>query len=59
MNLAPEWRRMCEENKSLRTALESIVRVGSLNLTGEYEHSLRDIIRSMTDCAKNALGSAE
>jgi hypothetical protein len=38
-----------------REALEAIAGFGSVNLAGEYEHGLRDIIRSMTDCAKDAL----
>jgi hypothetical protein len=41
----------------LREALEAIAGFGSVNLSGEYEHGLRDIIRSMTDCARDALSS--
>lgn len=39
----------------LRERLEAIAGFGSVNLNGEYEHGLRDIIRSMTDCAREAL----
>lgn len=42
----------CEE---FRTALESIAGFGSVNLSNEWEGGLRDIIRSMIDCAKTAL----
>ena len=40
-----------------REALEAIAGFGSINLAGEHEHGLRDIIRSMTDCAKECLAS--
>ena len=38
-----------------REALEAIAGFGDINLVSELEHGLRDIIRSMTDCAKDAL----
>ena len=47
------------EIERLRAALEAVAGFGSVNLTSEWEHSLRDIIRSMTYCASNALNSAE
>ena len=36
-------------------ALKSIAGWKAVNLNGEYEHGLRDIIRSITDCAVAAL----
>lgn len=36
-------------------ALESIAGFGNVNLAGEWEHGLRDIIRSCVDCARSAL----
>jgi uncharacterized coiled-coil protein SlyX len=42
-----------------REALNSLAGFGDVNLAGEYESGLRDIIRSMTDCAKRALLSRE
>lgn len=36
-------------------ALRSIAGWRSVNISGEYEHGLRDIIRSVTDCAQAAL----
>lgn len=39
----------------LRKALQIIAGFGDVNLASEWESSLRDIIRSMTDCAKRAL----
>lgn len=43
------------ELPKLREALENIARLGSVDLSGEYEPGLRGIIRSMTDCAKTAV----
>jgi len=43
------------EVERLRAALDAIAGFGSLNIAGEYESGLRDIIRSMTDCARAAL----
>lgn len=42
-------------NERLQEALENIAGFGDVNLAGEWEPALRDIIRSMTDCAKSAL----
>jgi hypothetical protein len=42
----------------LRTTLEAIVGLGYVNLSGRYEHEMRDIIRAMTDCARRALEEA-
>lgn len=36
-------------------ALEAVSAFGDLNLNGEWEHGLRDIIRSQVDTAKDAL----
>jgi hypothetical protein len=44
-----------ERAARLRDALERIKGFGDVNLSGEWEHGLRDIIRSMTDCARTAL----
>jgi hypothetical protein len=44
-----------DEIERLRAALTSIAGFGDVNLAGEWEPALRDIIRSMTDCAKRAL----
>ena len=43
------------ENVMLRTSLEIIAQWRSVNLMGEYEGGLRDIIRSLADCAASAL----
>ena len=47
-SLAEDWHR-------LNGAIKSIAAWRSVNIAGEYEHSLRDIIRSITDCAQAAL----
>lgn len=39
----------------MRAALESIAGWRKVNISAEYEHGLRDIIRSITDCAQAAL----
>jgi hypothetical protein len=39
----------------MRDALESIAGWRKINISGEYEHGLRDIIRSIVDCAADAL----
>lgn len=39
----------------MRAALQTIADWRKVNISGEYEHSLRDIIRSITDCAAAAL----
>lgn len=44
-----------QEVARLRAALTAIAGFGDVNLSGEWEHSLRDIIRSMTDRAKEEL----
>lgn len=46
------------ETNRLRERLETIAGFGSINLNGEWEHGLRDIIRSMTDCARDALSTS-
>jgi len=43
------------QRDALMRALESIAGWRKVNLSGEYEHGLRDIIRSITDCAAAAL----
>jgi hypothetical protein len=43
--------------EKLRETLESIAAWRLVNISGEYEHGLRDIIRSITDCASAALDS--
>lgn len=48
-----------ERIEKLHTALEAIAGFGSVNLDGEWSEGLRDIIRSMTDCAREALKTAE
>src|SRR5688500_11202349 len=40
------------ENGKLREGLEAIAGFGDVDLTGQWDFALRDIIRSMTDCAK-------
>lgn len=42
-------------SEQLRAALESIAAWRKVNISGEYDHGLRDIIRSITDCAATAL----
>lgn len=44
--------------EKLRAALESIADWRKINIAGEYEHGLRDIIRSITDFAAAALDAA-
>jgi hypothetical protein len=46
---------LAKERADLLAALESIALWRSVNIAGEYEHGLRDLIRSMTDCAAAAL----
>jgi hypothetical protein len=45
-------------HESLLAALKSIAEWRKVNLTAEYEHGLRDVIRSITDCAAAALTQA-
>jgi hypothetical protein len=45
--------------KPLREALENIARLGSLDMSNEYEAGLRGIIAAMTDCARNAILSKD
>jgi hypothetical protein len=47
--------KLVAEIKRLRAQMTIIADFDKCNLTGEYEHGLRDIIRSMTDCARRAL----
>jgi hypothetical protein len=44
-----------DEPQRLRSALESIADWRNVNISGEYEQGLRDIIRSIVDCAVAAL----
>jgi hypothetical protein len=46
---------LMNKNEKLIAALESIAGWRKVNIQGEYEHGLRDIIRSITDCAAAAL----
>ncbi|MGY3359793.1 hypothetical protein ACVWZK_006456 [Bradyrhizobium sp. GM0.4] len=48
---------MTDELQRLRSALENIADWRNVNISGEYEHGLRDIIRSIVDCAVAALES--
>jgi hypothetical protein len=50
--------RTSSETETLRSALESIAGWRKVNIQGEYEHGLRDIIRSITDCAAAALDAS-
>ena len=43
------------ERNRLRADLQAIAGFGSVNLAGEWDGGLRDIIRSMTDRARDAL----
>ncbi len=43
------------ETDRMRQALESIAGWRNVNISGEPETSLRDIIRSITDCAARAI----
>lgn len=49
----------CLEIERLREALTAIAGFGDVNLASEWEAGLRDIIRSMTDCARTALSADE
>lgn len=53
--LEAEIARLTAERDVAVAALESIAGFGSVNMAGEWEGGLRDIIRSMTDCARGAL----
>lgn len=46
-----------QKTDRLIAALKNIKGFGDVDLSGEWEHALRDIIRSMTDCAQDALRS--
>lgn len=48
------WEQLNMSDKH-KDALRSIAALGSIDMAGEYEAGLRGIIRSMTDCARNAL----
>jgi hypothetical protein len=48
---------MTDELQRLRSALENIADWRNVNISGEYEHGLRDIIRSIIDSAVAALDS--
>ena len=56
---AEAWEYWHQRATKFETALHAIAGFGSVNLAGEWENGLRDIIRSMTDCAKAALKTAE
>jgi hypothetical protein len=43
------------EIERLREGLKAIAGFGDVDLSGEWPGQLRDIIRSMTDCAKRTL----
>lgn len=47
------------EIERLREALGAIAGFGSADLSGEWPAGLRDIIRSMVDCARSALEQRE
>lgn len=46
---------LLRERDKYKSALESIAGWRKVNIQGEYEHGLRDIIRSVVDCAATAL----
>lgn len=46
---------MREKLEAARDALQTISNWRSVNIGNEYEHGLRDIIRSIVDCASQAL----
>lgn len=46
---------MTDELQRLRSALENIADWRNVNISGEYEHGLRDIIRSIVDSAVTVL----
>lgn len=50
---------MTDELQRLRSALESIADWRNVNISGEYEHGLQDIIRSIIDCAVDALDAPQ
>lgn len=50
---------MTDEVQRLRSALENIADWRNVNISGEYEHGLRDIIRSIIDCAVDALDAPQ
>jgi hypothetical protein len=51
--------RFQSRHDKLIAALESIAGWQKVNISGEYEHGLRDIIRSITGCAAAALSTAK
>lgn len=54
-----EWSQLTKARNAreiaMAAALKSIADWRAVNLSGEYEHGLRDVIRSVTDCAAAAL----
>lgn len=48
-----------QNSAAYRSALESIADWRNVNISGEYEHGLRDIIRSIIDCAVDALDAPQ
>lgn len=50
---------MTDEVQRLRNALENIADWRNVNISGEHELGLRDIIRSIVDCAVDALDAPQ
>lgn len=54
-----ELTRLRAEAKAMREALEFIADFRTVDLSAEWEASLRDIIRSCVDCARAALAQVK
>lgn len=55
---AERYSKAMEERDRFRDALTSIAGFGDINISGEWESGLRDIIRSLVGCAKDALAES-
>jgi hypothetical protein len=56
--LSPPSEAIGRDDGKLIAALQSIAGWRKINLGAEYDHALRDIIRSITDCAEAALDAS-
>jgi len=52
-------KKAADRTRELEEALRILAGWRSVNLQGEYEHGLRDVIKSMIDCADAALQPKE
>lgn len=59
VTLHADWEKLRRINAEYSSALASIAAWRRVNISGEYEHGLRDIVRSITDCAAAALAGTD